>query len=211
MSSTSEAIGAPSEITQIVVVRHAEVHNPRDILYGRLPRFRLSRTGVQQAHVTGRFLACRPVAAIYSSPLLRARQTAQIFSGYHPQAERHISKDLLEVKTAYQGSPNSIIKPGFSFFEPLKHPCDESMEDVWTRMRRFLQSVTTRHPGATVVAVSHADPITIMRLGLLKQSMTAESLHAAVYPARASINQITIDATDPLRLTYFDPNDEGRP
>src|SRR5437588_6110299 len=107
-------------LTEILVVRHAHVHNPRDILYGRLPRFRLSTQGQRQAEETARFLAARPVAAIYTSPLLRARQTARILTHYHPSVGLKTSRRLLEVRTSYQGSPNSILKKGFSFYEPLK-------------------------------------------------------------------------------------------
>ena len=57
------------------MVRHAHVHNPQDILYGRLPRFRLSPEGRTQAEILARFLSTRDTAAIYTSPLLRARQT----------------------------------------------------------------------------------------------------------------------------------------
>src|SRR5579859_2630210 len=64
--------------TTVFLVRHAEVHNPQDILYGRLPRYRLSGRGIAQAVLSGRFLAGRSIEAIYTSPLLRARQTAKI-------------------------------------------------------------------------------------------------------------------------------------
>ncbi|MGI8827871.1 MAG: histidine phosphatase family protein [Chloroflexota bacterium] len=210
MSSTPVAILAPSKPTQILVVRHAEVYNPRDILYGRLPRFRLSDEGIRQAKATGLFLAARPVAAIYSSPLLRARQTAHILSDYHRGLRVHFAGDLLEVLSGYQGSPNTILTPGFSFFEPLKCPADETMADVWLRMARFLDRVSRRHTGETIVAVSHADPITIMRVGLLGLPLTAAQLHGAVYPARASVNQITLSPREPMSLAYFDVNDEGK-
>lgn len=187
------------------------MHNPKDILYGRLPHYRLSDRGRRQAEATARFLASRTVSAIYTSPLLRARQTAEIFSAYHPRLRPRLSSDLLEVKTGYQGSPNSILKPGFSFFEPLKEPNDETMEQVWIRMRRFMRRAIKRHAGETVVAVGHADPIKIMRVGLLGLEMTVANLHAAIEPARASINQITFQPGGTPSLTYFDVNREGRP
>lgn len=199
-----EAIISTPLPTHILVVRHAEVHNPKDIVYGRLPRFGLSDLGRQQAFRTARFLAARPVAAIYTSPLLRARQTARILTQYHPHRPLRTSRLLLEVRTAYQGSPNTILKPGFSFYEPKKDPGDESMADVFDRLLRFLQGMVRRHPGETVVAVSHADPIAIMRVGLDRLALTSQSLHATVYPARASVTQVTV-APDGHRLAYFNP------
>lgn len=192
-------------------MRHALVHNPGDILYGRLPRFRLSDLGRKQATRTGQFLSTRPISVLYSSPLLRARQTAALIQRSINVEHVQYSRNLLEVRTAYQGSPNSILKPGFSFFDPRKADTDETMEDVWRRMHRFLQRVAATRPGEHVVAVCHADPITIMRVGLLGQPMTNDGLHSAVYPARASINQIVCGPNGIHSLTYFDVNGEENP
>jgi broad specificity phosphatase PhoE len=191
------------------MVRHAHVHNPKDILYGRLPHFRLSAQGRKQAEETARFLAARPVAAIYSSPLLRARQTARILTHYHPSAQVRLSRLLLEVRTSYQGSPNSILKRGFSFYEPLKEPADETMADVFKRVATFMRRIALRHSGHTVVAVTHADPIAIMRVGLLGLPLTAANMHATAYPARSSVNQVMVTPDGPPQITYFDVAQEG--
>lgn len=185
------------------MVRHAEVHNPQDILYGRLPRFRLSRRGRDQAEATARFLASRPVSVIYTSPLLRARQTAEILRHYHSSAPIRTASGLLEVRTSYQGSPNSILKPGFSFFEPVRDRSDETIEDVWQRMARFLRIAAGRHAAGTVAAVSHADPISIMRVGLEGLPLSAKSMHDSVYAARSSVTEIVIGREGPTSLTYF--------
>jgi len=187
--------------TTILAIRHAEVHNPKDIVYGRLPHFSLSRLGRQQAEATARFLYARPISAIYSSPLLRARQTARILSRYHPRLVPRTARALVEVRTSYQGSPNSILKPGFSFYEPLKVPSDESMQQVFDRMLRFVRLLVRRHTGGSVVMVSHADPIAILLVGLEGLALTAANLHSTVYPDRGSVTQILI-GHDQGRLLY---------
>lgn len=190
------------------MVRHSEVHNPDDILYGRLPRYRLSSRGKEQAEITARFLSTRPLTAIYTSPLLRARQTATILTHYHPGIRVQTSRSLLEVKTGYQGSPNSILKPGFSFYEPLKQPDDETMPQVFARMVGFLRRLARRHAGQTVAAVSHADPIAILRIGLERKALTVPNLHGApVYPARSSVTQVTVQPGEPLAMAYFNVGD----
>jgi broad specificity phosphatase PhoE len=195
--------------TEFLVLRHAHVHNPHDIVYGRLPRFRLSDRGREQAELAGRFLSVRPITAVYSSPLLRARQTAAIVARHLPGVTVHQSAALLEVRTSYQGSPDSIIKPGFSFYEPPKHPSDESMEAVFLRLSRLLQRLVRTHSGESVVLVSHADPIAILRVGLQRLPLTAANLHHTVYPARASVTQVQLLPGEPLRLSYFDVVGEG--
>lgn len=191
--------------TTVLLVRHAAAHNPKDIVYGRLPRFGLSTAGREQAEKTARFLAARPVAAIYTSPLLRARQTARILTHYHPQLPTRTSRHLIEVLTGYQGEPNSILKPSFSFYDPLKSPEDETLDQVFDRMVRFLRVVLRRHAGQTAVAVTHADPIAILRVGLEAPELSVEHLHSTVYPDRGSITQINVAPGQELRLSYFNP------
>lgn len=188
-------------------MRHAEVHNPKDILYGRMPRFGLNQRGVRQSHAAARFLGAREVKAVYSSPMLRARQTAEIITGCLGTMKTRLTRDLIEVKTGYQGSSNEILKPGFSFFDPLKDPDDETLEDVCHRMLRFVRRAARRHPGQTVVAVSHADPITILRVGLENLPVTVASTRKVVYPARASVTQVQLSPEEPPRLTYFNVAD----
>jgi probable phosphoglycerate mutase len=196
------------ERTDIYMVRHAHVHNPQDVLYGRLPSFHLSELGFRQARQLAEFLGGRTIEAIYSSPLLRARQTAAVISRSLPQIPVHRSSLLLEVLTSYQGQPNSILQPGFTFYEPRMGEMDEGMTDVYNRVSRFLRGVVRRHAGQAVVAVSHGDPIAIMRLGLMEQPFTPVALHSTVYPARASINLVTLTADHDPVLTYFNISGE---
>ncbi len=190
-------------------MRHAEVHNPTDIVYGRLPRFRLSERGRAQADRAGQFLSTRPVSALYSSPLLRARETAAIVDRQIHAAHVRLNQSLIEVRTSYQGSPNSILKPGFSFYEPLRDQHDETMLEVKQRMLKFLQLVIRRHPGGTIVAISHGDPIAIMRIGLEDKELNAQNLHTTVYPARASVTQLILEPARSLKLAYFDIVGDG--
>lgn len=209
MSSSPLATSKPPLKTVVLVTRHAEVHNPKDIVYGRLPRFRLSERGKVQAEETARFLSVRPVAAIYSSPLLRARQTAEILARYHPAIRLSVARALVEVGSGYEGRPNSIYRQkDFSFYEPLAQEGDETLAMVCERMLGFLQLIARRHAGETVVTVSHADPITIMRMGLLKVPLTVRNLHSAVYPARSSVTTVLLNGDQP-ELAYFDVVAEG--
>ena len=98
--------GTASPLTTVWLARHGEVHNPAELLYGRLPRMRLSPEGQRQARKLAEFLAPRPLAAIYSSPLLRARRTAAAILERQPGLGRvRIDADLIEVRTRWQGEP----------------------------------------------------------------------------------------------------------
>ncbi|WP_230006495.1 histidine phosphatase family protein, partial [Microbacterium sp. Bi128] len=63
------------------LVRHGEVHNPRRVLYGRLPGFGLSVDGRRMARQAAEYIRGleRPVGALVASPLQRTRESAEPF------------------------------------------------------------------------------------------------------------------------------------
>ena len=62
-------------------LRHGEVENKKDIFYGSLPGYKLSKKGEEQAISAANYIATNfKIKYIYSSPLLRARQTAEPLS-----------------------------------------------------------------------------------------------------------------------------------
>ncbi len=64
-----------------IFIRHGEVENPKDIYYVDVPGYKLSNKGKEQAEKTGEYLNSQNYNyEIISSPLLRARQTAEIIS-----------------------------------------------------------------------------------------------------------------------------------
>jgi broad specificity phosphatase PhoE len=146
------------------LARHGEVHNPGNILYGRLPRVRLTPEGRRQARALASRLQDRPLRAIYSSPMLRARRTADAVLVVHPELERvHIDRDLLEVRTAWEGEPlDSLERINWDFYTNPRHPEDESLRAIHDRMLRWLHRVLRRHAGGEVLGVSHGDPILIL-------------------------------------------------
>jgi broad specificity phosphatase PhoE len=146
------------------LARHGEVHNPGNILYGRLPRIRLTPEGQRQAHALADALRPRPLAAIYSSPMLRARRTAEAVLNLHPEIQRvRVDRDLLEVRTAWEGEPiESLERINWDFYTNPRQPGDESLRAIHDRMQRWLQRMLRRHAGGEVLGVSHGDPILIL-------------------------------------------------
>jgi len=199
--------------TILYIARHTDVHNPADILYGRLPRYRLSDLGHQQADATASVLAEEPVSAIYSSPRLRARQTAAILAARHPGLNVRITKLLDEVQTAWQGRPHSELEEiRFNFYGNPLHESDETLDEIWERIQKFVRQARARHKGETVVAVSHGDPVIIARAGYLGLPITIESLRLPyVYPGKGSITRLTFchdEDTYPQSVEYYDPNSD---
>jgi probable phosphoglycerate mutase len=199
--------------TTILLVRHADVHNPKDIVYGRLPRFGLSKIGREEAARTAVALAEEPVAAIYSSPQLRARQTAGFLLAHRPGLRLQITQDLDEVLTGWQGTPNAIMaEKNYNFYRDRVNPEDEDVPDVIVRLLRWVDRVVRRHAGQTVIGVTHGDTSMMLRLHFLGQEVTMEALRQKdLYPAKGSITRLVFTGTGPARdqraaVTYLDPS-----
>lgn len=83
----------------LYLIRHGATDNNRakpPRLQGRRTDPKLSAEGLEQAKRTGRFLADVPLSAVYSSPLSRARQTAEAVAEPHQLTVEEVP-DLIEV------------------------------------------------------------------------------------------------------------------
>ncbi len=152
--------------TRVLLVRHGRVHNPGRILYGRLPRFGLSPEGRRQARQVGEGLAAASLAAVYASPLLRARQTAAEVLRFHPELRLRISRLLHEVLTPFEGLPLAEARAAGEDFYTGAGPGFEQPPCVAERMLRFLGRAARVHPSGVVVAVTHGDPLAFLVLRL---------------------------------------------
>jgi broad specificity phosphatase PhoE len=149
--------------TTIYFVRHGEVYNPKEVWYGRLPGYGLSEKGKAQIAQTAAFLAGQHIDVVYTSPLLLARQTAKIISDkLHLPA--HTSKELLEVQSSLQGTPFATVKTfDYDIFAaPGRDVVGETIEEVASRQRNFINKMFRLYPGKRIVAVSHGDPIMLV-------------------------------------------------
>lgn len=191
----------PVKKTHIHLVRHGQVYNPKQILYGRLPRFNLSGQGRRQARAAGRILSDKPIAALFSSPLLRARQTGQELIKYLPATKMRISTWLNEVYSPYEGHPGATIDTRKGDIYTGTDPCFEQPQDVHARIQQFFKRTRRYHAGRQVVAVTHGDVITFTVLWAKGFDLTPKNktrlLHAGypdAYPAHASITTIIYES-----------------
>jgi broad specificity phosphatase PhoE len=193
--------------TTIYLIRHGEVHNPDRILYGRLPRFRLTETGRRQARMAGRYLG-GGVDALYSSPLLRARQTAREIQHYIRIPRIRISTLINEVCTIYEGRPGAEVDARNGDVYTDAPACFEQPRDIVDRTRRFIRRACRQCPGGRIAAVTHGDVITFMILWARGMDLSARNKtrlkkagFPAAYPAHASITA----------LIYTDGDMDARP
>ena len=150
--------------TLVSFVRHGEVHNPQEVYYGRLPGFHLSEKGVRQATTVSRLLRRKKLGAVFSSPLLRARQTASAILTAHPELALQQSKLLLEVHSPYDGCPLSeLIERNWDLYSIAPRGYEQP-SDILKRATKFLSLARRRYAGQHVVAVTHGDVIAFLIL-----------------------------------------------
>lgn len=209
---SSSEVSSSEGTTTIIFARHTDVHNLNDVLYGRLPRFGLSELGLGQAERSADALANEPVSLFYSSPQLRARQTARILASRHGDVPVRVSSLLAEVLTSWQGHAHSELDPfHFDFYSNPFSESDENLEALWGRIGRFVGRIRRKHAGQTVVAVTHGDVVFLVRSCFRGMPVQVSSIRMRdFYPGKGSLTRLTfgpdMQATYPIQVEYYDPN-----
>jgi probable phosphoglycerate mutase len=156
----------PTPSTMVLLVRHGLTPTTGVKLPGRARGLHLSDEGRRQAEgAAARIAKIAKVVAVYSSPLERARETAQIIAKARNMAVR-IERGLLEIDIGrFQGLAlkDAAQRPEWKAIQ--QHPSGfrfeggESFTEMQARVTGAIARMVARHAGRIVVAVSHADPI----------------------------------------------------
>lgn len=151
--------------TRLYLIRHAEHSLPRGTLAGRLPGVYLSERGKEQARALARRLRAARLAVVYSSPLERARQTAELIAAPHRltvsllEAAVEIDFGGWEGKTFDELADDPHWRRWNETRSLARCPGGESMQEVQARFVDELSAVARRCDGLEVAIVSHGDPI----------------------------------------------------
>jgi alpha-ribazole phosphatase len=155
---------------KIFLLRHGEsegnvIHqindDPRRIV-------NLTMRGRAQAEAAADRLRNMPFAHAYASEFRRAQQTAAILLRHH-ELPLNIDSRLNERRSGMDGRHvdafNDYVRADYLRIKP---PLGESFLEQMERLRNFLDEISARHAEATVLAVSHENPI-IAALALLAE------------------------------------------
>ena len=198
-----------AETTIVHLLRHGEVHNPKGILYGRLPGYRLSEDGVLMAKAAARWFAERDVVALFSSPMERAVQTAE------PLAEAFglpvtVDERLIEADNHFEGLTFGVGKGSLRrpehwryLWNPFRPSWGEPYKEIARRMRSAVIRVREAARGHEAVCVSHQLPIWILRLH-------AEGRRLWHHPVKrecglASVTSLSFEGERLVEVSYAEP------
>jgi probable phosphomutase (TIGR03848 family) len=180
------------------------------VLPGRAKGLHLSEEGRRQADaVAKRIAALRRVAAVYASPLERARETAMPIARACDRALR-IERGLLEVDFGdWTGESLAKLarKPEWAAVQRhpsgFRFPRGESFVEMQARITSALSRLVLRHRGRVVVAVFHADPIKAavahalgIHLDLFQRLAIAPASVTAIVYRDYGPSVLTVNSTD---------------
>lgn len=159
------------EPTRICLIRHGETAwNAERRIQGQTD-IGLNPAGMAQARAAALHLSATPVAALYSSDLLRARQTAAALAerlsltpAFAPELRERCygifeGKTYDEARAAYPDDYAAFERrdPGYAF------PAGgESLRQVQARVTARLRALAAAHPGQAVAVVTHGGVLDIV-------------------------------------------------
>lgn len=191
-------------MTEIILCRHGQTDWNREGRWQGRTDVPLNERGREQARELAETLRDQPVAAIYSSTLGRAYETALAIARVH-ELRVHRDPRLDEIdQGAWEGmcrddilvSHPAELERWKSYPIDLRLPGGETLEEVRARVRAALDDVILLHEGRTICIVAHS-----VSMAVVKHELQGLSLPDALrtLPANASWERIPVREYDEIR------------
>ncbi len=182
--------------TTVFLVRHAAHDRVDRVLCGRMPGVGLGEAGRRQAEALARrFARSGGVDAVWTSPLQRARETAEPVAARLGLSAR-ASDALCEIDFgAWTGQAFDDLRddPRWRRWNEARGgerpPGGESMAEAQARATGEVERARAEHPDGRVVLVSHGDVIKAVLAGVLGLSLDA---HARFEIAPGSVSALAV-------------------
>jgi broad specificity phosphatase PhoE len=202
-----------TQTTVVHLVRHGEVRNPGRVIYGRLPDFHLSEDGRMMAKAAAAFLAGRDVTALFSSPMERARETAEPIAAQFG-LEATIDKRLIEPWNHFEGltfgvGDGSLRKPEHwpYLWNPFLPSWGERYRQVADRMLAAVTAARDAARGHEAVCVSHQLPIWVTRRRIEGRRLWHNPSRRQC--ALGSVTSISYSGDEITGVSYAEPAGSG--
>ena len=189
--------------TTIAFIRHGKVHNPDNILYGRLHGFDLNDEGREQAQIAAKWLQREmPPKHIFTSPMQRAIHTAEIIGKFLGVHQIKTSQLLNEVHTPYEGITLAKVREMNGDIYSGIDSIYEQPEDLVNRIQIFIRETLWKYAGENILAITHGDIIAYLilwnkgaSLSPINNQMLSEFNISDNYPQHASITLLRFKTT----------------
>ncbi|MCY3854513.1 MAG: histidine phosphatase family protein [Thaumarchaeota archaeon] len=206
-------------MTTIILLRHGQaINNTKRILAGRSNGINLTAEGVDQARNIAELIRPLNISAIYSSPIQRAKKTAEIVAATN-SIDYFTDSRLIELEMGeFTGMKyeNLFSKYGnvfLKFYEgdpEIAHHGVETFHEVKNRISDIVNFVSKKHLDQKVLLVTHMDPIKAMISNVVE--IKPKSLFELVV-ANASLtiinndhNKLSILAINLMNMSRYQKN-----
>jgi broad specificity phosphatase PhoE len=195
--------------TIVHLVRHGEVDNPAGVLYGRLPGYVLSAAGEEMARLAAKALAGRDVRLVRSSPLERARQTADPIAaefGLPIETDERLveSSNVFEGKRFGAGDGALRSPAAWRYlYNPFRPSWGEPYAEVAARVLAACAAARDDARGAEAVLVSHQLCIWVTRRRVEGRRLWHRPDRREC--ALGSITSLTYDGDRVVGIAYREP------
>ena len=170
-------------VDYLFVVRHGDTKaNEKGIDAGPLD-YHLNKKGVKDAEFVAKALSKAKVDAVYSSPVLRAVETARILAKPHK-----LKVKTLEELTEAKLKPEFVGKKGRHHILTTPAAFSETNDDLLDRTAKAI-AIIRKESGGNVIMVSHGDVITAMLEGVVERRIKTEKYYV-IHPDSASLSII---------------------
>ena len=212
MTAESAAQGAPGgePATIVHLVRHGEVANPGGVLYGRIPDFHLSEDGQVMAKAAADFMAGRDVTVLRSSPLERARETAEPIAA-QLGLPIEVDERLIEPWNHFEGmtvgvGDGSLRAPRHWIYlrNPFRPSWGEPYKDVAARVLAAAADAAAAARGHEAVCVSHQLPIWVSRRSVEGRALWHDPRRRQC--ALGSVTSLTYAGDRIVSVSYAEPS-----
>lgn len=158
----------------LTLIRHGETPSNHNLIrMGQRIDDPLDKKGIDQALLIAEKLSAYSFDAIYSSPLLRAKETAEIVSTQHHLPIQYDDRLMERDIGSLSGSAANIheraiidtLPPAFREFDYDFRPIGgESIENVVNRFSSFVSEILKKHQNDHVLLVTHGGIIQVAYL-----------------------------------------------
>lgn len=180
-------------ILRLLLARHGEVPANRELRYVGSLDEPLAAPGLEQADRLAAALAGLPVQAVYSSPLLRARETGRRIAAARELPLKLDPRLREQAFGEWEGRTRREVLAGdgdrllrWEADLGSSPPGGESLVTVQERMLDLIGDLARQHQGDWVVLVSHVGPIKALLCAALGVPLAA-ARHLFLDPATLSV------------------------
>jgi broad specificity phosphatase PhoE len=198
MAKTTHRKSHPEPVaTRLLLIRHGEVEEKYQGIFGGRIDMNLSPRGQEQADILADYLKSKTIDAIYASPMKRVQQTLAPTLRLNGHSQT-IFEGLREVDFGdWTGLDWITVRDQFKFavhewLEQIEHPGapnGESGRTFRARVEPCLREIVQKHPGQNVAIFCHGGVIRMLLAILLDLPLPKTNSFEVEY---ASITQVAL-------------------